>query len=170
MTQVKRKPLRLSGYDYRRGGAYFITLCVQNRLPILSHIAVGESVGLSPGVILSQIGVAVDGAIREIPVHYPDVILDKYVIMPNHIHLILILNRDSDTQRDSDNPSDISRVICQTKGAVTKRCQKNIWQKSFYDHIIRDENDYLTKWEYIDENPARWHEDELYTEALPGKL
>lgn len=83
--------------------------------------------------------------------------------LPNHIHLIIRIdnNKCGVDGRTLFAPT-ISRIIKQFKEFVTKQLGENIWQKSFYDHIIRDENDYKTKWEYIENNPNRWSEDELY--------
>lgn len=88
---------------------------------------------------------------------YENVFVDNYVIMPNHIHLIIRI----ESGRTQFAPT-IGRIIKQFKGSITKQIGKSIWQKSFYDHIIRDDYDYQTKWQYIDENPGKWLEDELY--------
>ena len=85
--------------------------------------------------------------------------MDNYVIMPNHIHLLLFLYCDNG--RAMLVPT-VSRVIQQLKGAVTKRIGHPIWQSRFYDHVIRTERDYRDIYTYIDNNPARWSEDEYY--------
>ena len=87
----ERKPIRLNCFDYSSNGAYFVTLCVENRKKILSQI-VGERIALPkqlPKVHLTQIGEKVKNSIENIPKHYSCVKVDEYVIMPNHIHLIL---------------------------------------------------------------------------------
>lgn len=84
--------------------------------------------------------------------------LDNYVIMPNHIHMLIAID---DCGRTLFAPT-ISRIVKQFKGVVTKQIGKSIWQRSFYDHIIRDEQDYVEKWNYIENNPARWLDDDLY--------
>ena len=174
-----RKTIRLENYDYGQNGAYFITICVQNRLPILAEISelpVGASIArpcssianmageqCSPlrtvEVKLSELGHMVDEAIQSIPAHYPSVTVEKYVIMPNHVHMLLRI--DHKNGRAMLAPT-VSEIIRQMKGYVTKRCGKTVWQKSFYDHVIRTEQDYLDTWKYIDGNPAGWREDELY--------
>ena len=109
---------------------------------------------------LSPAGIAVEDGIKNIPLKYPHITLDKYVIMPNHIHLILIINADNG--RAMRAPT-ISTVVNQFKGYVTKTVGFPIWQKLFYDHIIRDNADYLRIWQYIDENPLNWTQDEYYS-------
>ena len=107
-------------------------------------------------MILSEAGAIVDGAIRAIPAHYPSVMLDKYVIMPNHVHLILNL-------QDTGKPClSISRIVQQLKGIITKRLCKNIWQIHFHDHVIRNAQDYREIWQYIDNNPTKWSLDRYY--------
>lgn len=152
----KRKPNRLTDYDYTQNGAYFITICVNDRKPILSSITVGENC-----VRLSKVGIVIKNEIDKMNTVYENVFVDNYVIMPNHIHLIIRI----ESGRTQFAPT-IGRIIKQFKGSITKQIGKSIWQKSFYDHIIRDDYDYQTKWQYIDENPGKWLEDELYTSDI----
>ncbi len=158
MELQKRKPNRLRHYDYSQNGAYFITICTDNKKPILSHITVGTSIA-RPQVQLTKIGIAANQGIKNIEKHYKNVFVDHYVIMPNHIHLIIRL--DYPSGRAMLVPT-VSRIIQQFKGYVSKLVGLPIWQKSYYDHIIRDEYDYFIKWQYIDDNPAKWADDELY--------
>ena len=151
MEFQKRKPNRLENFDYSQNGVYFITICAKDRKPILS--AVGANF-----VRPTKIGTVVENEINRISSIYDSVSIDKYVIMPNHIHLLIRIENNGRTQFAPT----ISRIIKQFKGSVTKQLGESIWQKSFYDHIIRDEYDYLAKWKYIDDNPAKWAEDELY--------
>ena len=147
-----RKPLRLVQYDYSLGGAYFITICVKDRSPILSEIcdsAVGAGIARPK---LSAIGEIVDRSVRSIPLHYENASVDNYVIMPDHVHLLLRINAEDG--RAMPAPTTISGIIQQFKGVVTKQCRREIWQKSFYDHVIRNELDYLETWQYIENNPA----------------
>lgn len=161
MELPKRKPNRIPNFDYSTPGAYFITICTQDRKCILGHI-VGAAIGRPPTVQLSQYGMIVDRAIRAIPCHYPAVTVDYYTVMPNHIHLLLQINADADG-RPMVAPT-ISTVVQQLKGVITKQIGRPIWQKLFHDHVIRGEQDYLKIWEYIDNNPARWKEDCFYKE------
>ena len=119
----------------------------------LSNIDVGARIARP-----SKIGIAVESVLQKIEERYETVVLDKYVIMPNHIHMILILKSQASCGRAMRAPT-ISTIINQFKGYVTKQIGFSIWQKSFYDHIIRNENDYQRIWQYIDENPLQWTED-----------
>lgn len=110
--------------------------------------------------MLSHQGEIVDAAIREITNHYPAVVVKKYVIMPNHIHLIMHICADTDG-RAMLAPT-ISTVVQHLKGYVTKQLGFSLWQKSFHDHIIRTERDYQMIWEYIDANPYNWETDCFY--------
>ena len=123
---------------------------------------VGATSGRPPDIELSLCGKIVGEAIQNITIAYPELSVDSYVIMPNHIHLLLRVRAD-ERGRPMVAPT-ISRVIKQLKGYVSKQIGKTIWQKSFYDHIIRDREDYEEHLKYISENPVRWHDDELYTE------
>ncbi len=147
------KPLRLPEYDYSSKGAYFVTICTKDRRRILSRLSVEES-PFSPDPVLTGIGKIVDSSIARVPTHYPGVFVDYYVIMPNHVHLLLRFTEE-------DSPK-LGRIIQQLKGFVTKQCGQMIWQDKYYDHVIRDENDYLIKAQYIKNNPAKWVEDEYY--------
>ena len=111
---------------------------------------------------LSRYGRLVDEAIREIPLHYPAVSVDHYVVMPNHIHLLLQIHTDADG-RPMVAPT-VSRVVQQLKGAITKRIGYSVWQKLFHDYVIRGEKDYWKIWQYIENNPAKWEEDCFYME------
>ena len=92
MELPRRKPNRLPNYDYSQAGYYFITLCTKDKQPLFWQPSVGADIIRPPqGIQLSSIGRVVDEAIRAIPAHYPNVALDKFVVMPNHIHLILAL-------------------------------------------------------------------------------
>lgn len=154
MEQRRRKPNRLKDYDYSQNGAYFITICIDDRKPILSHIAVGATCGR-----LSETGTVVENEIQKLNTVYENVFIDNYVIMPNHVHMIIRI--ENDDGRPQVAPT-ISRIIQQFKGSVTTQIKKSIWQKGFYDHIIRDEYDYQIKWLYIDDNPIKRAEDELH--------
>ena len=154
-----RKQIRMPEYDYDSNGAYFITICTKDRKPILSKVSVGTTIGRPPDVILTKYGRTVEEAIQQIHGIYPSVHVDNYVIMPNHIHLLLFLYCDDG--RAMLAPT-VSRVVQQLKGAVTKRIGHPIWQSRFYDHVIRTERDYRDIYTYIDNNPAHWAEDEYY--------
>lgn len=162
MNLPKRVRNRLTKYDYSTANAYFITICTDKRKMLLWKAEL-TAAATAKDVPLSQIGETVDWIIRNIPVHYPAVSVDHYVIMPNHVHLLLQINTDG-SGRPMAAPT-LSTIINQMKGAATKQVGFAIWQKGFYDHVIRGENDYREIWNYIEGNPSRWMEDELYAES-----
>ena len=165
MELPKRKPTRLKNYDYTSKGAYFITICTKDRMELLSKILVGQ--GLAPAEYkLTKYGKIAKSQIELLKERYTTIRIDNYVIMPNHIHLLISVPNDS--AGASPCPT-ISDVICTFKSCTTIECRRNglffksLFQSSFYDHIIRDDADYQKIWQYIDTNVARWEEDKLYT-------
>ena len=156
-----RKPNRIPDYNYSTPGAYFITICLKDRKNLLWE-NVGASIARPPLPPLSPYGQIVQAAICGISSHYPAVSVDHYVIMPNHIHLLLQIHSD-ESGRAMPAPT-ISVVVQQLKGVVTKQIGHSIWQKLFHDHVIRNETDYLKIWQYIDTNPSKWEEDCFYKE------
>lgn len=158
MNLPKRKPARLKGYDYSQNGAYFITICVKDRKQLLSKI-VGDDAHIVPQNNLSKIGIICDKHINYINNKYKNATVDKYVIMPNHIHLIVLLHG---TMWASSPTKNIETIIRSFKTMVTKEIGFSIWQRSYYDHIIRGERDYQKIWEYIDTNVLKWEMDRFY--------
>lgn len=144
----KRKPIRILAYDYSSSGAYFITVCVHDRKPILWNVGAATC---RPN--LSKIGSVVEKAILQIPIHYPMISVDKYCIMPDHIHMILSIRTDDDG-RQIAAPT-MSTVIGHMKRWVSMQIGHSIWQKSFYDHVIRTQQSYDKIWEYIENNPIK---------------
>ena len=157
----KRKPTRMYGADYDTVGAYFITICTKERQNYFWN-NVGATIGRPQDVELSPYGKTVDDAINNISNIYPSISVEQYVIMPDHIHLLLLIHAD-DCGRPMVAPT-ISRVVQQLKGYVTKNIGVSLWQKLFFDHIIRNRQDYEEHVKYILENPLRWHYDKLYSE------
>ena len=160
MELNKRKPNRLTGYDYSQNGAYFITICVKDKRELLWNPVGTPTAGPQAAKRLSEYGIAIDKAINNIPNHYPCVTVNKYVVMPNHIHLILSWYSPGDG-RTMRAPT-VSTVINQMKGYVTKQIGFSLWQKLFHDHIIRSDEEYAKIWEYIDTNPLKWEDDCYY--------
>ena len=149
----RRKHIRITDYDYSTPGAYFITVCTANREKVFWSDRRGEL--RSPAnVTLSDIGMIVDNEIKKLNSVYDAVRVDKYCIMPDHIHFILSIDTD-ENGRTQFAPT-ISRVIKQFKGSITKQVGRPIWQKSFYDHGIRNQQDYDEIWEYIENNPLKY--------------
>ena len=157
----RRKANRLAGYDYSQPGCYFVTICTKGR----EHLfwdrfdgGVGAAFGRPP---LSQKGLTVEQEIRTLSATYSMVTVPKYVVMPNHVHLLIRIESKEDG-RPKAAPT-LGCIINQFKGAVTKRVGYPIWQKGYHDHIIRTDADYLRVWDYMDTNPAKWREDCYYT-------
>jgi REP element-mobilizing transposase RayT len=156
-----RKNIRLKGYNYSNAGAYFITLCIKDGHEILWDAPLAwAAFGRPP---LSDTGILIDAEIGKLDTTYDHLQIDKYVIMPNHIHMIIFISDDTHG-RPKAAPT-ISRAINQFKGSVSKQLGYSIWQKLFHDHIIRNEEDYRRISKYIDENPAKWTEDCYYVQS-----
>ncbi len=169
MDRPERKKTRLKGYDYSTPGWYFITICTRGRERILCEI-VGTAVPGGPQVHLTQWGEIVDRRLREMSEFYSNVKIEKYVVMPNHVHLLIhILGQSGTGPVVPGGPpgtavptSVIARFMGTFKRFCNRECGKNIWQSRSYDHIIRNETDYREIWEYIDQNPAKWPKDRFY--------
>ena len=161
-----RKKIRLKGNDYASPGYYFITICCKDREKLLwiNKPDVGAIIN-RPQVELSKYGQITENAIHEIEKHYRRVTVDKYVIMPNHVHMILIIHSDKDGRLIIASTNDnISIVVQQLKQQISKQIGLAIWQKSYHDHIIRGEYDYQKIWNYIDVNPMQWEKDCFFIE------
>ena len=160
-----RRSIRLKGYDYSQAGLYFITICTRDRLCLFGTIE-------NEGMILNDAGRLAEHCWMEIPEHYPETQLHEYVIMPNHIHGIAgvqnvepLLPRQNKYQKII--PRSIGAIIRGFKIGVTKWFRQNttirtVWQRNFYEHIIRDYESYLKIAEYIHTNPVKWREDKYY--------
>ena len=150
-----RKRLRLPTYNYRQDGAYFVTICTKERRNSLSRV-VGADAHIGPHTALTEYGKSVERYIQTIPG------IDKYVIMPNHIHMIVLLENGNGSMWASTPTKSLSDIIRSFKVLTSKAAGESLWQRSFYDHVIRNEQEYLRVWQYIDDNPAHWAEDEYY--------
>ena len=154
MEYPKRKHPRLKEYDYSQNGAYYVTICVNHHACILGRIDENRTMQLSP------LGMVVKKYIEQIEGHYEYVILVNYIIMPNHIHLLLqkdippqIVLEGGDAIK---NTPSLQRIIHAFKTMTTKEIGYSIWQTSFYEHIIRNLSDIHRVSDYIDANPSRW--------------
>ena len=195
-----RRSIRLKGYDYAQAGAYFITICCDNRLCRFGEIAVGAGLAPAPGTPNGQYGhpdlghpqgdaptcalneygqIAYDEWVK-LPERFPGIELDAFQIMPNHMHGIIILNDvvgaglapALDSPNAPTNPT-IGDVVGAYKSLVTNRCleiykTKNkmmgrLWQRNYYEHIIRTNQSYQHISQYIIDNPAKWNEDKFFT-------
>jgi REP element-mobilizing transposase RayT len=168
MDRPIRKEHRLKGFDYSQNGAYFITICTHNKKYLFwNNYDVGH-VGTAFGgphdkITLTEYGKIVNEELKKIPSIYPDVVfIPKSVIMPNHIHLIIVINAFSESGPPKAAPT-IGSIINKFKGAVSKKSGFRVWQKSFYDRILRNEFEYRNAWQYIENNPVNWENDELFS-------
>jgi REP element-mobilizing transposase RayT len=168
----QRRTLRLAAYDYGQAGAYFITLCTHLRLPLLGAVRDGV-------VVLSAAGSIVEEEWLRTCRLRPRVVLDVYVIMPNHIHGILFLGERADGSlrhsaeagcRAFVSPADtVGAIVRGVKAASTSRIRRlsarpdiQVWQREYHDHVIRDERDLSRIREYIETNPLKWEQDRYY--------
>ena len=152
----KRKKNRLECYDYSQDGAYFITICTEDKQCILSRIIPSQKEYESPTVQLTEAGRLIEREIGRLNETYTSLSVDNYVIMPNHLHLLIML--ESPDLKET-NRVQLKRAINQFKGSVSKKIGRSIWQKGYHDHIVRDDRDYERRWLYIEDNPRRWDED-----------
>lgn len=164
-----RKSYRLKGFDYTKEGAYFITICTHNSQHFFGEVVEGE-------MQLNEVGKIANEYLSQIPNHFSKVEIGEYIVMPNHVHCVLILHPKSAGTRhvasvlDSESkmnafgkpiPGSVSVIIQQFKSSVKRWCNKNKfedfkWQSRFYDVIIRDDNAYRRIANYIIENPKKW--------------
>lgn len=160
----QRKHIRLREFDYSSPNAYFVTVCVKHFEPVLGTVKNGIC-GLS--VIGNEIAIN----LQNLSEHYPHGLMDEFIVMPNHFHGIIIItgvnhiytgNSSSKTVAGS-----VSTMVGHVKGAVTKWCRENNfpfhWQPRFYDHVIRNEQEYWAIKNYIINNPKNWKTDRFYT-------
>ncbi len=167
-NNFRRKTTRLRGWDYTSPGWYFVTICTRNRQPFFGRIANGV-------MHLSPIGKIADQYWREIPNHTAGhVSLDAFVVMPNHVHGIIVIHTPPPTTTNikkqhpmsliSPKAGSLAAIIRSYKAAVTRWCHRNgfttfSWQRNYYDHIIRREHDLFRIRQYILDNPRRWKMD-----------
>jgi putative transposase len=163
-----RRSVRLPGYDYGQAGGYFVTICAHQRACLFGDIVDGET-------HLSAFGQVVAEIWEGMPEHHPHVELDAFVVMPNHVHGILhILRRGTacraptyTTARFAEPvPGSLPTIIRSFKSAVTKRINEirgtsgqPVWQRNYYEHVIRTQDDLDDIRQYILGNPAKWSED-----------
>jgi len=174
-----RRSVRLRGYDYAQPGAYFVTICTHERECLLGEIVDGE-------MVLNEYGHIVRACWEVIADHFPHVTLDTFVIMPNHVHGIIMIDSPVGARHASPLPSDVTpprgpkggsvgAIVGSFKSAVTRRINEmrgtpgmTIWQRNYYEHIIRDEDDLHDIRRYILENPLKWALDRENPAAQPA--
>ncbi|MDO9301430.1 MAG: hypothetical protein Q7T89_08600 [Anaerolineales bacterium] len=167
----RRKSIRLQGYDYSQEGAYFVTIVTYQRDCLFGEI-------VNEIMVLNDFGRIVDECWRAIPEHFPFVELGAYVIMPNHAHGIIVIHNidgrgaamlrpyDGNTNPHKINvkPGSLGAIVRSFKSAVSYRINKEhnatgIWQRNYYERIIRNEREMDNIWRYIESNPAQWDKD-----------
>ena len=157
---------RLQTWDYSQPGAYFVTVCTQDRQPYFGQI-VDHQMQLSPA------GVIVEEEWQRTSQLRSDVTLDSWIVMPNHFHGIVCIDFDPELPGEINHterwkPGVLGSIINQFKGACTRRIRREVdpafaWQSRFYEHIIRNGRSLEQIRAYIDGNPATWEEDQLFT-------
>jgi len=176
-----RRSIRLKGYDYSRAGAYFVTVCVKDREHLLGKIIDGNMVRNPAGEMVSKIWM-------QIPENYPEFEIDSFVVMPNHFHGIII---KSDVGVGLPNPNmyksiwikgggtpplqkqlTLSKIIAYFKYVSTKEINsmqetpgKKLWQRNYYEHIIRNKHELNAYRHYIQDNPENWEEDDYFVKG-----
>ena len=169
-----RRSTRLRGYDYSRPGAYFVTICCLGRERQLATVKGGI-------VILSPVGHEVVRCWEAIPLHTPHVDLDAFVLMPNHLHGIICLTEDgrgtpwrapTDSVREAfgkPRSGSLPTILRSFKTASTRAARAadpllgpRLWQRGYYEHVIRGKEELARIRAYIEQNPARWEEDEYF--------
>ena len=170
-----RKSIRLPGYDYSQAGAYYVTIVTDQRDCLFGEVVNGE-------MVLNDFGKIADECWRAIPDHFPLVELGAYVVMPNHVHGIIVITNGRGTiyraptqeQFQKAVAGSIPTIIRTFKAAVTRRIGREhnatgIWQRNYYEHIIRNDKDLQNKTDYIQANPMLWDEDENNPQYVQSK-
>ena len=158
----ERKKNRLTEYDYSQDGVYYITICTQDRKEILSRISVGTPLPGCPQkerLQLLRCGEIAEKYIHQMDAFYDYLSVNKYAIMPDHIHFLITVKghpgRGVPTKYQ-ERSSVIARFVGTFKRFCNKEYGQNIWQGRYYDHVIRNRQDYNEVWEYIENNPRKW--------------
>ena len=170
----QRKPLRIPHYNYNANGSYFITFCTHDRKNILvSHYTTDVSYTITRvWANYSEYGKIAQNVIENFT-NDLGVKIDCFCIMPNHVHMILSI--DNNISNDAKtHRSQISKVVGYIKTSISKKIhtlygKQKIWQRGFYDHIIRNQQDFDEITKYIEENPYKWNLDSLYNADVPIK-
>lgn len=158
-----RKRLRLKNFDYGSNNFYFVTICVKNKEPLLSNILVGDDAHIVPRkgqvfpkrIVLKPYGKIAEKHILRINTMYQNAYIEKYIIMPNHIHMLVFIDRYDNVKKNDDgtmrasSPTDLSTVVRTFKTMVTREIGQSIWQRSFYDEIIKNETHFQNAWNYV---------------------
>ena len=157
-----RRSIRLNGYDYSQPGGYFVTICVHKGECVLGDIINGE-------VNLTDLGRVASEYWKVVPHHFPNLWIDIFVVMPNHVHAVVIISGCRGGVTPPLQIPTLSQIIAYYKYQTTKQINqirqkigKSFWQRSFYDHIVRNDEDLYRVRKYIQDNPQKWELDEYY--------
>ena len=165
MELPKRKSKRLKNYNYSQNGAYFLTMVTRDRQNLFGKIIAETADPIEPfadepipEMEISNYGMIVKHQIDEMASIYDYLDIEKYVIMPNHIHLIVMIHTDDDNSAPPTTPANaiISAFVSTLKRYTNRKMGVSAWQRSYHDRIIRNEREHKKIWEYIDSNPLRW--------------
>ena len=171
MELPQRKKLRLPEYDYSQNGAYFITICTQGKKKIFGNCVVGRDLCVPPQEPAAQIAWH---RMREINGKFPHCHVDIFVVMPNHVHALLRIQNCVQTAGHTGpalqeivqwyKTMTTNAYIQAVKRGTLPRFEKRIWQTGYYEHVVRNHQDYQQIWQYIENNPIRWNLDRYYEE------
>jgi len=174
-----RRSIRLPSYDYASVGAYFATVCAHDRARIFGEVADGA-------MHLARIGNIVDECLKAIPEHFENVIVDAAIVMPNHVHVILVIAKRDERARGitgasgngmatrrfiAPGPGSVGTILGTFKAAATREVNQPrvkgfiLWQRSFYERVIRNDREMNAFREYIELNPLNWRKDEHHVEG-----
>lgn len=166
-----RKDLRLKHYDYSQAGYYFVTLCTENKEHILCDIVGDAALSVPPQSTtvqpkLTQTGHMVEQHLKNINVVYSNAKLDCYIVMPNHVHFIVIIE-DAPQQEEEGRlraaaPTSLPKLINSFKTITSKKYGKTLWQRNYYEHVIRKDGELHEIREYIVNNPVKWELDKYF--------
>lgn len=155
----RRRSIRLKHYDYSSPGAYFLTLCSHEKQPLFGRIEAGL-------ILVSPMGEIVASCWRALPERFPEIELDSFIVMPNHIHGIIMIARPPAIQVSGRRHMLLSKVVGYLKMNTAKEINamrgtpgRAVWQRDYFEHVIRNEQDLSMIREYIINNPAKWLED-----------
>ena len=151
-----RKTIRLQHYDYHSKGVYHVTICSRDRKRLFGAVIDGR-------MALNALGEIADRNVQAIPGYYPEAEVMEYVVMPNHVHILLGMGTETDANYGVPTVEhSLGQIIRAYKASVSKACGTSVWQPRFYEHIIRNEQDLLETVSYIRNNPKAWDKDDLY--------
>ena len=179
-----RRSVRLQGYDYSQAGAYFVTICTVQQAELLGQVTDG-------GVQLNAYGQIVEDCWKQIPAHFPHASVDAYVVMPNHVHGTIIIDRaeagsngnpvgathasplPENVRPHGPRPGSLGAIVGAFKSAAARRINRRrgtpgtaVWQRNYYEHIVRSERALDAIREYIHQNPVRWELDRYNPSAV----